>query len=214
MPATDGVYVRYPAEEWYAAIAIEAERTGTVVVGEDLGTVPPEVHAGMRRHGMLRSYVVQYEAVPGRDEIPPPPRDALASLNTHDMPTFAAFWRGTDIDDRIEDGLLEPGDGDRERANRDAVRRTILVALGRDAAEDEHEVLAALLEWLASSEARFVIVTLEDLWGETRPVNVPGITSRPNWRGRMARSLEELRASDDVLEILKRVDAARRGEAA
>jgi 4-alpha-glucanotransferase len=127
------------------------------------------------------------------------------------MPTFAAFWSGADIDDRVEDGLLEREDAASERADRDTVRRAILQTIGRRDGDDEHEILAALLEWLASSDARFVVVTLEDLWGERRPVNVPGITSRPNWRGRMARSFEELRGSEDVLEILKRVDAARRG---
>jgi 4-alpha-glucanotransferase len=215
MPADRGVFVRYPAQEWYAAISLEAQRTGTVVVGEDLGTVPEEVHSGMRRHAMLQSYVVQYEATPDRDRVPEPPSASLASLNTHDMPTFAAFWRGHDIEDRIEDGLLDPRDRDAERENRDRIRRAILTTLGRADGDDEREVLGALLEWLADSDARFVIVALEDLWGELRPVNVPGITTRPNWRGRAARSLEQLRSSDDVLEILKRVDAARgRGDAA
>jgi 4-alpha-glucanotransferase len=210
MPADRGAFVRYPADEWYAAISLEAERTGTVVVGEDLGTVPEQVHTGMRRHAMLRSYVVQYEATPDRDRVPEPPRASLASLNTHDMPTFAAFWRGADIEDRIVDGLLDPRERDTERSTRDRIRRAILATLGRPEGEDDElEVLGALLERLAASDARFVIVTLEDLWGELRPVNVPGITTRPNWRGRAARSLEQLRASDDVLEVLKRVDAAR-----
>ena len=41
-----GVYVRYPAEELYAIVLVEAHRRGAVVVGEDLGTVP----AGRPRH--------------------------------------------------------------------------------------------------------------------------------------------------------------------
>jgi 4-alpha-glucanotransferase len=214
MPADRGVFVRYPAEEWYAAISLEAHRHGTAVVGEDLGTVPPAVHGGMRRHDMLRSYVVQYEAVPARDELPRPRRASLASLNTHDMPTFSAFWRALDIDDRAEDGLLDRADVDAERRARAHVRETIVATLRSDDllgdAPEEREVLSALLAWLGASDARFVIVTLEDLWGERRPVNVPGVGGRPNWRGRAARSLDEIRQDAAIRAILERVDGARR----
>jgi 4-alpha-glucanotransferase len=71
----------------------------------------------------------------------------------------------------------------------------------------------ATLGWLAASPARFVVVNLEDLWGELEPVNVPGVTSRPNWRRRAARTLEQLRRDEAVASILRRVDAARSGTA-
>lgn len=213
-PADHGVFVRYPAEEWYAALSLEAHRTGTVVVGEDLGTVPAEVHAGLRRHRILRSFVVQYEAVPGRDRVPAPSADSLASLNTHDMPTFAAFWRGLDVAERIEDGLLASEDAQGEQRSRAAIRRALIRTL-RDAGAletdepSERQVVEATLVWLARSDARFVVVNLEDLWAEERAVNVPGVGSRPNWRGKARRSLEEIRSSEDVLEILRAVDRAR-----
>jgi 4-alpha-glucanotransferase len=50
-----------------------------------------------------------------------------------------------------------------------------------------------LLERLAASQARYVLVTLEDLWLEDRPQNVPGTSSqRPNWQRRARRSLNEI----------------------
>ncbi|HVL81614.1 MAG TPA: 4-alpha-glucanotransferase, partial [Actinomycetota bacterium] len=57
---SQGVYVTYPAEELYAILLLEAARAGASVVGEDLGTVPPEVTEGMDRRGLHHSYVVQY----------------------------------------------------------------------------------------------------------------------------------------------------------
>ena len=90
-PATEGTYVRYPADELYAIVTLEAHRNNAAIVGEDLGTVPAEVRAAMRRHHVLRSYVLQFEA--SGDEITPVPVDVLASLNTHDTPTFAQFSR-------------------------------------------------------------------------------------------------------------------------
>jgi 4-alpha-glucanotransferase len=215
-PATEGVFVRYRPQEWYAAILLEAHRTGTIVVGEDLGTVPREVRAGVDRHRLLRSYVLELEDVPERrPPIPLPRANALASLNTHDLPTFPSFWRGLDIGERLEDGLLEPGEVDAERRRRSA-QRAALVRLLVDAGllrerdgDDERAVLSAALIWLATSPAHLVVVSLDDLLGETRRINTPGIMHRPNWRGRAARSLEELRDAPDVLGVLRRVDAAR-----
>ena len=53
----NGVYVRYPAEEWYAVFALESSRHQTILVGEDLGTVPEQVRPAMARHEVRRLYV-------------------------------------------------------------------------------------------------------------------------------------------------------------
>jgi alpha-1,4-glucan:alpha-1,4-glucan 6-glycosyltransferase/4-alpha-glucanotransferase len=87
--AREGVYVRQPADELYAVLTIESHRHQTYVVGEDLGTVPDEVRAAMARHGIGRLHVAQYEADAAASGTLP--ENAIASLNTHDMPPFAAF---------------------------------------------------------------------------------------------------------------------------
>jgi len=88
-PATHGAYVRYHDQELRAIVTLEAHRAGTVVVGEDLGTVPGTVRRAMRRDGMLRSSVWQFEAS-GSNPTPAPMPDALATLGTHDLAPFAA----------------------------------------------------------------------------------------------------------------------------
>ena len=67
------------------------------VVGEDLGTVPDEVRDAMDRHGVAAQVRGRVRARrPDADGAPArPPVASVASLNTHDMPTFAAFWRAT-----------------------------------------------------------------------------------------------------------------------
>jgi 4-alpha-glucanotransferase len=215
-PADRGVFVRFPHEEWYAAISLEAHRWGTIVVGEDLGTVPKAIRTAMDRHRLLRCYVLELETLPEcRPPVPDPPASSLSSLNTHDLPTFAAYWRGADIEERRADGFLTADEVAKEERRRAAMRDDVvrvLAAAGvlRPESADERAVLDAVHAWLGASASRLVLVNLEDLWGELRPQNVPGTVDRPNFRRRAAWSLERLRASEDALAMLRRVDAARR----
>ena len=105
--AKDGVYVSYRADELYAVFVLEAHRHRTVLAGEDLGTVPEEVPPMMARHNIYRMYVMQYQAQPKDDALSPIFPGAVASINTHDMPTLAAFLQRADIDDRENLGVLD-----------------------------------------------------------------------------------------------------------
>lgn len=200
--ADQGAYVRYPADELYAAIALEAERAGAEVVGEDLGTVPKEVRRALARHDLLGMYAAQF-SLPARagDVLPPPRRRDLALLNTHDMATFAAFWHGADIDQRRSLGLLDDPGASAERSDRTDRREAVVAFLGDRGRpvdpDDTGAVLQALLEELGASSARWVLVALEDLWLEHRPQNVPGLgpDRYPSWRRRTARPVDRLDAT-------------------
>ncbi|HEX6132163.1 MAG TPA: 4-alpha-glucanotransferase, partial [Actinomycetota bacterium] len=212
---TEGAYVRSRPDEWYAILALEATRAGAVVVGEDLGTVPAEVRRAMGRRGVHRSYVLQYELRPGsRPVLPDPPARSLAALNTHDMAPWAAFVRGDDVALSLELGTRTASEARAALAERRAVLaelRAFLRARGFAPGRGRDGMLEASLAFLAASDAAIVVATLEDLWGERRPQNVPGTVDRPNWRGRMRRSLGDLDAAPDVDRVLRRIDAARRG---
>jgi len=195
----DGVYVGYPAEELYAILSLESHRHQTVVIGEDLGTVPSGVRSSMRRHGMLGTWVLQSSLRPRAAEpISRVPRHAVASLGTHDMFPFAGFLRGEDIRARVETGQL-----DEEGARRaSAARRRLVARLGAalapgvappssaapppDVELPEAAILQGALAHLLRSEAALVLVNLEDLLLETRPQNLPGTgAERDNWRRRI-----------------------------
>lgn len=210
MEARDGVYVRYPAEELYALFNLESHRHQAMLVGEDLGTVPPEVPTSMERHHVQRMYVIQYALQPDPEKaLPPVPSEAVASVNNHDMPPFAEYWEGRDIGQRAELGLL----GGQDPAGEQEQRRRMLDALVRflratghltDAA-DAASVLRACHTYLSQSPARAVLVNLEDLWLETEPQNVPSSTGaqRPNWRRKARYSLEEIGGLPGVLRALE-----------
>jgi 4-alpha-glucanotransferase len=189
LQATEGVYVRYPFEELYAVLCIESHRHGTRLVGEDMGTVPGGVRRTMAAHGLMRTYAVQAEAGDGADPFDRVPSAAMVGMNTHDMPTFAAFW---DTDGR-----------------RDALRAR-LERRGHAVADGPAALDASLLE-LARSDARALLVNLEDMWWEREPQNVPGTTTEhPNWR-RLARyGVDELDAVSDLAPRLRRIADARR----
>jgi 4-alpha-glucanotransferase len=200
LDARDGVYVRYNAEELYAILTLESRRHGCTVVGEDLGTVPPEVPKTMARHGLRRMYVVQYEIQPDKP-LPQPPAASVASINTHDMPPFAAWWAGRDIDDRVAQGLLDEVGARRERDTREQMRR----ATG---AHDAKSALESLLMFLAESDAEIVLINLEDLWGELEPQNVPGVPER-SWRHKFRLGLEAARADGTIRRVLTNVNDRR-----
>jgi 4-alpha-glucanotransferase len=231
--ARHGAYVRYPAREMYAILSLESHRHRTALLGEDLGTVPDVVRREMGRHGLRRSWVLPFELDAGREPpFPAPPEDAVASLNTHDLWPFAAWWGGEDIDARVRDGEIDAGEAERLREERGDERAALLRQLrrrgrlggegppegeldGEDAGEPApedapppREVLAACLEELAASDARAVLVNLEDLFLETRPPNHPGRPER-SWRRRARFTLAELAGYETAGEILGRVARAR-----
>ncbi|MFC2048423.1 4-alpha-glucanotransferase [Chloroflexota bacterium] len=217
MEAAQGVYVRYRAEELYAILALESHRHKTVIVGEDLGTVPPYVRPAMRRHDLHNMYVVHYElASDPQKGLPPVPVNSVASLNTHDMPPFAGFWQGLDIEDRRRLGLLDRAGAEKERSRLLIMKKALANFLRgkgwlHGPEDDIPAVLKACLSFLAASRARMVLVNLEDLWLETQPQNVPSTGKEyPNWRRKTKYTFEQFCQLPQVIDTLQIVSDLRK----
>jgi 4-alpha-glucanotransferase len=215
--ASHGIYVRYREEELYAILSLESHRARCVIVGENLGTVPPEVNKAMSRHRIQKLFVLQYE-LPSltKRNLGAIPSGCVASLNTHDMPPFTAFWEDLDIDERVRLGMVTAASAEEEKKERGAMRRRLVAVLERrklfkGKSRKTADVLRACLALLAASRAGLVMVNLEDLWGETVAQNVPGTsTERPNWRLKARHPLEAFRTMSAVLESLGRVKRSRK----
>jgi 4-alpha-glucanotransferase len=214
--ALHGAYVSYRAQELHAIVSLEAHRAGTVVVGEDLGTVPAGVRERMAADQMLRSWVFQFES---SSEVPLPdvPADVLASTGTHDLPRFGAYLWGADIDESEAAGRTTAEAGATQRAARARWRKALLRSIGHhpegtSEAELTQAAFEACLEHLAVSAADLVLVDLEELWDERQPQNRPGTgPEAENWRHRSARTLGEAASDPRVIGLLSNLDHLRRG---
>ena len=183
-----GLYVRYPAEEMYAILSLESHRAKAGIVGENLGVVPAEVNRSMSRHNVRQLYVAQYETAvgSGKSVLRRPPAGSVASLNTHDMFPFRAFIEGRDISARLKLGFITAKEAAAEKEERRRVRKALEKAFGKN-------VFSGCMKFLEKSSASIVLRNLEDLWGETKPQNIPSTTTEhANWRRRLRHSIERL----------------------
>lgn len=205
----DGTYVQYPLEELFAVVSVESHRHRCAIVGENLGTVPPEIDTGLARHGIMGMYLAQFEAAE-RVNLSGPIATEAALINTHDTPSLAGWVDEVDIDERLRVGLLDAPGASKERSHRrEAVARLERV-LGVPS-DPVGPFLDAVLDWLGESASPLVSVAMEDLWLESRPVNIPGTSSdqRANWRRPWSRILDDVASDPQVGDRLRTLARAR-----
>ncbi|BAL92535.1 putative 4-alpha-glucanotransferase [Actinoplanes missouriensis 431] len=186
--AAQGTYVHYDPEAMLGILTLEAHRAGAVVIGEDLGTVLPEVTAGLEGRNMLGSAVLWFTRDSGGDYLPAAeyPRNALASISTHDLPTAAGFLAGEQVRVRAELGQLA-GPVEKERATWQKDRAELLDLLRAEGLlgddPDTEQTVLAMHRFLARTPCRFVTASLHDVLLEIRQPNLPGTFDEyPNWR--------------------------------
>ncbi len=181
---TEGCYVRYPADDLLDIVCLESHRAGAVVIGEDLGTVEPGVTEALAARNILSYRVLWFED----DEPATWPELSLATVTTHDLPTVAGLWTGSDIDDQLESSDMAEAD---VRAGREELlERLCRGGLDRDAGVAE--AVAAAYRRLGAAPSLVLALSLEDALLEARRPNVPGTTQRDNWRVPLPVPLDEL----------------------
>ena len=208
----EGTYVSYPAEELFAVLTLESHRHRCEVVGENLGTVPPEIGEALPRHRIWGMYLAQFKASEDPHVAAPTAAD-VALIGTHDTPMFAEWLAGADVEERVRYGLLDAAAVPRVRKERSRATRRLATRLACRG-DEPRALLAELLDWLGRSESPLVVPWLEDLWLEDVRVNLPGTRSseRPNWQRPMRKLLDEVFTDPGVDELLRRLHDARTTE--
>ncbi len=200
--AADGAYIGYPFDALLGVLARESVRSRCVVIGEDLGTVPPGFRDTMASNSILSYRILLFEREGDGAFLPPDayPALALAATGTHDLPPLTGWLLGNDIDLRRQLGLIDPAAAPAERAAREADIAQLCAALAEHAdlgdARDPEAIVLAAYRYLAQSKARIVMLQLEDVIGETSPVNVPGTYMEyPNWRRKLRDDVDAIASS-------------------
>ncbi|KAA0012728.1 4-alpha-glucanotransferase [Billgrantia pellis] len=221
----EGGYLRYPLDDLLRLVALESWRHRAIVIGEDLGTVPPGLHDRLAACGILGTRVLWFERDDEDDFLPPSQwsSSAVATTSTHDLPTVAGWWAGRDIEWRSRLGLLGEGQNARsEHAVRRVDRARLARALGLldghasadtlDAADlATSKVLDACARQLGLTPSPLALLPVEDALGLEEQANLPGtLDAHPNWRRRWADDCDALLASGEVRQRLAALNAARR----
>ena len=220
----DGAYVNYPFEDMMRLVALESWRLRTVVVGENLGTVPEGFNDKIASAGMLGMQVMWFERQHWGDNAPfkQPVHwspESVGMTTTHDLPTVAGWWVGRDLEWRARLGLFADGANQeeqwrvRERDREQLVQAINAAGFGSDKvdASAPHAPLKAVFEFIGTANCPLVVVPLEDVLALEEQPNFPGtIDTHPNWRRRIGVPVEQLLNEKQVNQRLGALLQARK----
>jgi 4-alpha-glucanotransferase len=216
-PPTAGAYVYYDAPGTLGTLAAAAAASGSVVVGEDLGTVEPWLREALSARDILGTQMLWFERGWSGEPLAPQwwRANSLVTVSTHDLPPAAAFLSGKQVTDRLELGLLTRSESE-ERAESDRTVNDWIAALvsegllPSDKRPSADEFTVALYGYLAKTPAKLIGVNLAEAAGETRSQNIPGTCDEyPNWKLPLCGPdgepvlLEDLAASDRVRAVAR-----------
>lgn len=220
MPSEKGAYLRYPMDDLLRLIALESWRYRSIVIGEDLGTVPQGFDRKLADAGLLGIRVLHFQRDGARFFHPSEwPDQAIATTTTHDLPTIAGWWQGRDIDWRAELDLLETGQTEQQaRDSRARDRETLWRALAdagcaagdMPAPSTDVAPLDAAIDFMGMTPTPLAMLPIEDALGLPEQPNLPGtIDQHPNWRRRMPQPVDTLLTGTELSKRLALLNRTR-----
>ena len=139
---------------------------------------------------------------------------------THDLPTVAGWWHGTDIATRAECGrlgaevtaadALAERDGDRAALWQRFVMEGLVAGRARPRRRRHSVWWTRRLAFVARTPSPLCLLPVEDLLGQEEQPNVPGtVDEHPNWRRRMPGPADALLQSETTVARIATVAAER-----
>jgi len=211
--AADGGYVKYPFKDLLNILSLESHRQKCMVIGEDLGTVPDEVRDELRKREIFSWKVLYFEKDGDvfRDPARFPPM-SVATLNTHDLPTFAGFWKMTDIAERERLAQFSAETAAKQKKDRELDKSNLLQLLGEESENEKNahagngqdlaSLCVALNKRLAGASSRVVLYSLHDLLLDDMQPNLPGtVDEYPCWALRYPETIEQIKENKFLSEF-------------
>jgi len=197
----DGAFVSQPTDELLAVLAIEADRAGAVVIGEDLGTVAPGVRGRLASANVLSTRLGYFERRPPEQW----PRKALAGVTTHDLPTVAGTWTGADLRDQARAGLAP------DRAGLGRLRRRLARLAGIEPDTRLATVVERVHAAIGAAPSVLAVAALEDALHVRRRPNLPGTgrAQRDNWSHALPLTLEQIERNRGARRVARAIGAGR-----
>jgi 4-alpha-glucanotransferase len=199
-----GVYVRYPALDLLGIVALESVRARAYVIGEDLGTVEDAVRHELAYRKSLSYRVLWFESKPPETY----PVKAVATVTTHDLPTIAGLWAGSDLATQKALGL-EPNE-----KGTAAMRKSLAKLIGVAPDAPVEKVVQGTHEALARAPSVLVTATLDDALAVEQRPNMPGtIDEYPSWCVPLPMPLEQIMRERTPREIARVLGGRRKPSA-
>lgn len=225
--AKEGGYVNYPVDDLLGILALESHRHRSLVIGEDLGTVPDQIRAKLADNGIFSYRVFFFEQAPDGGFYSPAhyPEQSMATLTTHDMPTLIGFWHCHDLELGKSLGLY-PTDEILSTLYRDRhkQKQAILDTLHGHNSITAHigydvntvgmttELNCGMQVHMAAGSSALLSLQLEDWLEMDMPVNVPGTFNEyPNWKRKLTKDLEDIFDQSALIELAKQLTDTRNG---
>jgi (1->4)-alpha-D-glucan 1-alpha-D-glucosylmutase len=202
-----GTYLRYPFADVLGVLTLESVRNQCLVIGDKLDGMDEQATETFASSGILSTRLLLRDR--GEDGGFPPPSQLAPQTavftGTHDLPTLAGFWRGTDLEQRRALGLYK-GEPEYEEllVRRSNDRALLFLALDHegllpeDSGADPVAVpeltpayIAAVYTYLARAPSRLLWIQTTDLLGQLEQVSLRNSgDAYPNWRQRHHLDLE------------------------
>ncbi|MDX3773550.1 4-alpha-glucanotransferase [Chromatiaceae bacterium AAb-1] len=212
--ATEGAYIRFPAEDLFAILALESQRNHCLIIGEDLGTVPVEISHLMQQYQVLsyRVFMLEQKESSYQHTDHTYPALSLATVTTHDMPTLIGYWKQHDLALRHQLDLFPDAQIAEQLYQLRAGEKHIMQQALHLTDGDFQQLIRASHLYVAASPARLMAFQLEDLLYMETPVNIPGTSHEyPNWKRRLTIDIEQLLQQTDIRTLLAEIRHSRNG---
>ncbi len=215
--ANQGGYVYYPVSDLLGILALESYRHKSLVIGEDLGTVPDEIRDLLNVNGIHSYRVFFFEQAEDGGFFSPShyPVQSMSTLTTHDMPTLMGYWHCLDLELGSELNLYPDEDvlAELYRSRHDNKQQILDTLHGHQSIPEwtgrsvdqmamHKELNHGMQHHMATGSSSLLCLQLEDWLEMDKPVNIPGTsTEYPNWKRKLTRNLEQI-FTDPVLNSL------------